>query len=513
VKSRLSNGWSLVLAAAVLLLAVALIPLRPNARPSPEGEIQAAWQRAQQAGTYRFATEIVQTTHPAPALLNTGRSSHQDTLHIEGEIRLPDRTLQMTLWQDGGSVLNARDGVEVRVEGDRAYGRQLGGTWEEIPDFSGAFAPGNDLLAYLAGARNVQREEVSAPSALTPGYTRYSFDVDGPAFALYMRDQMERYLVEKGELPAGLTLETSSLYRGVTGQGTIWIDGDGLPLRLSVHLIYPREENGDQVEAQIQTDFSGFPRDRLMLTSSPWERLIGTRNLSRTPENWHRLAGQAGLFLFCIGLIALLIVHSRSKRVYAVLSVILIGTMVFTPLLQSHQVAAFAQRQAARQAALEHEQEAQAAARDMQDQLLAADWDPLRDPLAAPAIAGQAAGGSGGGTTAGVVCTEDKKTTDTDKDGLSDCQERQYGTTLSAADTDNDGLLDGWEVAAAGQQPAQCRQRRRQHPRRGRGARLWQWRAALVPGPQLGGQQQGWPAGHRRVPRPGDDRSDLPRYR
>jgi hypothetical protein len=291
MKSRLSNGWPLVLAAALLLLVVALIPLRPNARPSPEEEIQAAWQRAQQAGTYRFATEIVQTTHPAPALLNTGRSSRQDTLHIEGEIRLPDRTLQMTLWQDGGSVLDARDGVEVRVEGDRAYGRQLGGTWEEIPDFSGAFAPGNDLLAYLAGARNVRREEVSAPSALAPGHTRYSFDVDGPAFATHLRDQMERYLIEKGELPAGLTLETSSLYRGVTGEGQIWMDSDGLPLRLSVHLIYPPGENGDQVEAQIQTDFSGFDRGRL-LASSPWGRLASALGLPRTPEGWQRLAGQ-----------------------------------------------------------------------------------------------------------------------------------------------------------------------------------------------------------------------------
>jgi len=455
MKSRLSNGWPLVLAAALLLLVVALIPLRPNARPSPEEEIQAAWQRAQQAGTYRFATEIFQTTHPAPALLNTGRSSRQDTLHIEGEIRLPDRTLQMTLWQDGGSVLDARDGVEVRVEGDRAYGRQLGGTWEEIPDFSGAFAPGNDLLAYLAGARNVRREEVSAPSALAPGHTRYSFDVDGPAFATHLRDQMERYLIEKGELPAGLTLETSSLYRGVTGEGQIWMDSDGLPLRLSVHLIYPPGENGDQVEAQIQTDFSGFDRGRL-LASSPWGRLASALGLPRTPEGWQRLAGQAGLLLFCIGLIALLIVHSRSKRVYAALSVILIWTMVFTPLLQSHQVAAFAQRQAARQAALEQEQEAQAAASDMQDQLLASDWDPLRDPLAAPAVAGQAAGGSGSSTTAGIACTENEKTTDTDKDGLSDCQERQYGTNPSVADTDGDGLLDGWEVLRLGSDPRQA---------------------------------------------------------
>jgi len=228
---------------------------------SPADQIQAAWRRAQEAGAYRFATDIVQTTYPAPRLTNVGRSSRQDTLYIEGETNLPDRTMQIVLWQDGGSLLNPRDGVEIRIEGDQAYGRQIGGTWQEVDDFSGAFAPGQDLMAYLAGAKNVKREDVKREdldSRFTHHASRFTFDVDGPAFGAYLRDQLERHLIEKGELPAGLTLDVSNEYRAVIGQGEVWIDEAGLPLRLRVHLEYPQDPNGERIAADIKTDFSDF---------------------------------------------------------------------------------------------------------------------------------------------------------------------------------------------------------------------------------------------------------------
>ncbi len=111
---------------------------------SPEHELQAAWRRAQEAGAYHFATEIVQTTYPAPTLSNVGRSSRQETIYLEGQTDLFSHELFMTLWQ-GGNLLNQRDGVEVRVEDEQAYGRTIGGTWQEMDNFSDAFAPADDL--------------------------------------------------------------------------------------------------------------------------------------------------------------------------------------------------------------------------------------------------------------------------------------------------------------------------------------------------------------------------------
>ena len=115
--------WILAMSVALLLIGIVLAPHDSQAaRPlSPE--------------------QTVQTTYPAPALVNVGRSSRQDTLHIEGQTNLPARTLQMTLWKDGGSLLNPSDGVEMRIVGDQAYGRSVGSEWQEIDDFSGTFAP------------------------------------------------------------------------------------------------------------------------------------------------------------------------------------------------------------------------------------------------------------------------------------------------------------------------------------------------------------------------------------
>ncbi|MGD8968774.1 MAG: hypothetical protein PVI07_14810, partial [Anaerolineae bacterium] len=207
---RLRLITRLLIGAALLLAAIASAPrISPaEGKLSAEQAVQRAWQRAAEAGSYDFATEIVQTVYPAPALVNVGRSSRKDTLHIEGQTNLSERTLLMSVWTEGGTLLDPRDGVEIRIEDDRAYGRQIGEPWQEISDFSGAFAPDNDLMAYLAGAKNVRElgtETRSLPSldvasgsqSTDPSvyqFTRYSFDLDGPTFARHLRDQLEKHL-------------------------------------------------------------------------------------------------------------------------------------------------------------------------------------------------------------------------------------------------------------------------------------------------------------------------------
>ena len=148
---------------------------------SPEREVRTAWRRAQQAGAYHFTTRIVQTTHPAPAIANVGTGSRVETLFIEGKADLLDQALFMRLWHDGGSIVRPDNALEVRVEGDKAYGRVGNGRWESIDNFAATIAPGNDALGFLAGVRNVHPLE-----RLTPEIQRYRFDLDGPAFADYM---------------------------------------------------------------------------------------------------------------------------------------------------------------------------------------------------------------------------------------------------------------------------------------------------------------------------------------
>jgi hypothetical protein len=173
--------------------------------------VRQAWRRAQEAGAYRFSTELVQITHLAPTLANVGRSSRRETLHLEGEANLPEQDLTMALWKGDGSLLDRRNGVEVRIEDGRAYGRAIEGAWHEMEDPSAAFAPGSDHMAYLAGAKNVRELGIETRRIAAPDsggeaqgrvtVARYRFDLDGPAFAEHVRGQMEAHLRSGANCP------------------------------------------------------------------------------------------------------------------------------------------------------------------------------------------------------------------------------------------------------------------------------------------------------------------------
>jgi Ni/Co efflux regulator RcnB len=381
---------------ALLLLGVASVPQSPapeaETLPSPEQAVQRAWRLAQESGAYHFTTEIVQTTDPAPTLANVGRSSRRETLTIEGQTNLPERELLMTLRSGAGSALDRSDAVEVRVAGDRAYGRIAGETWEEMDNFSDAFAPANDLMAYLAGEKNVRRlgtelQEVPSPDGAQEivRFTRYSFDMDGPAFASYLRDQLEDYLREAGELPAGLTLDVSDQFRAVTGEGEIWIDADdGLPRRMAVHLVYPQQRNGERVEADIQTDFYHLTRQLAQaptFSEDPAGWMGRALGLPRALRDWQRVGQQAVLIAGSLGLLSIILASRRAKTVYVAVVAAVILSMVVAPLLQSQQVYAFSSRMAARRAEQEQSQKEADSARQIREEMTASEWDPQRDPL------------------------------------------------------------------------------------------------------------------------------------
>jgi len=203
---------------------------------APPG-IRDAWERARRAGAYHFSADIVQTAIPLPTVTNVGRQSRQDSLHVEGRANLAGATMDLTIWSQGGSLLRAADGLQVRVEEGGAVARQGAGPWEEIEDFTGLFAPQGDAMAYLAAARNVAEEGSEIRAGIA--FTRYTFEVDGRRFAAAVRDQLQRRLGEQGELPPGVNLELPRMYVEMTGRGELWVGEDGLPLRQILHLQLP----------------------------------------------------------------------------------------------------------------------------------------------------------------------------------------------------------------------------------------------------------------------------------
>lgn len=231
-RSRSLNPLFIVLCALVLALVV--YPAITSAQPNG---LQAAWERARDVGAYSFTADVEQTLIPRPLPSMIGQTDQRVDMRMEGEVALPDYAhLQLRfegsgldvppleLIQDGAETYLLKDGEKIPVENP-----------------AGLASPTGDYLGYLAAAENVQQ----LPSPASPpelggqggGLTRYTYDINGPRFAEYVRDQMAEQL--SSELPPNVTLSPSPLFQRVTGHGELWVDANGLPRRQVVDLEIP----------------------------------------------------------------------------------------------------------------------------------------------------------------------------------------------------------------------------------------------------------------------------------
>ena len=286
----------------------------------------------------------------------------------------------------------------------------------------------------------------------SPGYeirtTHYAFDFDGPAFARYMRDQLEDHLYQTGDLPLNMTLDTPRQYVEATGEGEIWLDERGLPARLHIHLAYPPEQSGERVEADVQTDFFGFPKTAE--TVAPTSRILQqTLATARAEAPSVLMAGGSLAFL------ALLVTSWRSKKVYTAFVIAVVTSMIVTPLLQSHQAYAFSQKLETARAEQERDAEERAALREAEADITPSNWEPHRDPLTQPVDAQPVSGEFSvtGANDPGQRQSVGDNSPDTDTDGLSDEQETLAGTDPTNADSDDDGMPDGGEALILGTNP------------------------------------------------------------
>ena len=442
--------------------------LLPASPASPKATVQQVWRTAETLGAYHYNTTVVQTTWPVARLENAGLSSSQQRIYIEGETDLAANSMQMVLWSEDGSVGSQENGLAVKVAGNQAFGRVGGQEWQEIDDFTGLFVPQGDALTYLAGATNI-RLAGSDSRALTPDaeiqFGRYDFDMDGPAFAAHMRGLMEDELTRQGKLPPGVSLDLLPLYVGMTGDGELWVDAAGLPVRQILRLHFPPDpSNMERVEAEITTDFSrwGGGADQLAAADGGWgagilSALAGASASLLDPQ----LVTSLGMTLGLLALLALaLVVHRRRARwVYAAVASSVILSMLITPALQAQQMGSFSAEQRAQQAAIEAQQATQEQTQAMQLALAPVVVDPHQNPLAqtetmtSPDLDFMAQADTGPPAADPVLCTAAEETTDTDQDGLSDCDEKLSGADPTVADSDGDGLSDAVEVLELGTNP------------------------------------------------------------
>src|SRR5262249_7784974 len=152
-------------------------------------------KKVQSAGSYSFTADIEQTTIPLAIPANVGRSSKKQASRIEGSSNLPNRQMQFTIWSQGGSVLNPDSGIQMKIANDVAYAKRGQQDWEEVEDMSSAFAPQGDFLAFLSSVKDVAIAGAESRGGVS--FQRYTFKIDGPGFAEFVRDGMQTRLAQK----------------------------------------------------------------------------------------------------------------------------------------------------------------------------------------------------------------------------------------------------------------------------------------------------------------------------
>jgi len=413
-------------------------------------ELLAAWRRARDAGSYRFSADIEQSARPRSSIRNVGRAEGTQSLHLEGETDLPNHQLHLTLWAQGGSVLNGASGIEVKVEGEHAYARQGTEDWQEINNFTSLFAPQGDFMAFLAAAKDVSRMEDEGLG--TRGGSRYAFRVDGRSYAAHVRDQLEAYLFEQGDLPPGLSLELPEQYVDMTGQGELWLDADGYPMRQILRLDFPPSAGEQDVHAEVIVDFSGFPRSAAS---------AGAGSVAWLPSAASHSTASLPFLLVGATLCVVLVAYTRSKRFYAGLAILISASVILTPLLRGAHAATFAREQAARAEEAEVREQESDVQRTLRAVLTESDHEPNIDPLAsqpfdAPRLQGYSQGYALPGAEQSTDDSDDDgdanecdpdDPADTDDDGLTDGNECVLGTNHEVGDSDGDGVSDGDEIA------------------------------------------------------------------
>src|SRR5262245_12812790 len=241
----------LAIVAGVLVIGVAIQPRVASAvQPDP---VSAAWARARDAGSYHFDSDVTQVTIPSPKPGNVGRSSRTEQLHLEGQTNLRANTMEMRLWSDGGSVLLDESGAAIKVEQGKTYVRRGTGDWQATDGLADSLAPQGDFMAYLSAVRGIQAHPPETHAGIV--VTRYSFTIDGPAFAGFVRDQLQQAMRARGELQPGATIDVPRYYRDMTGDGELWVAENGLPVRQVLNLAFP-EQRDESLNAQIVVDFS-----------------------------------------------------------------------------------------------------------------------------------------------------------------------------------------------------------------------------------------------------------------
>ncbi len=426
---------------------------------SPASALARAWQRAQEAGTYRLTSDVRQTLTPRALPANVGRGDSYAALRLEGEASLPDRARltivvgRLTSEPSAGATTGAAwagqgtEPVQLIMVGDQAYvGHD--GQWRVVENPLGSAAPVADALSLLSVARDVAAVDVGS------AFSSYRFTIDGARYAEIQRERLQT--LAQRELPPGVEVQAPAVYQRMSGTGQVWIDGDGLPRRVVVDLSLPGISASSDARVHAQVDYRDFGASIARIEAPAGVAVAGQTPPSTGPHGGIALPAlplpfdPAAFGVAAMAAAAAAVTWALARRrhaLYAVVVVTVISSLVATPLAQASQVARFHERVKARETLPEalsglgltespHEPDRIAA--------LAAQFSPAHP--SPPTASTEAAGLTTAVADCSVLPDGVDPNGDDDGDGLSNKTERCQGTDYRLADTDGDGITDTLEL-------------------------------------------------------------------
>jgi len=373
-----------------------------------------------------------------------GQTDQRVDARISGEVTLPDFA-RITLRFEGAGLDEQpleliQDGIESYVVRD--------GEKVAVDNPTGLSSTTADYLGYLAAAENVQRIAEVDDAA---HFTRYSYDINGQRFAEHVRDQMQA----GGQIPAGMSLEPSPLLAAMSGQGELWVDEDGMPVRQIVDLDMPGVTDAYDARVHLVVDFdfsqavaagagaaqgSGAGASGLL---SPLSGVQSPLSKSAIPK--------IAIFFVSLLLAVALIGYRQHRRVYAAVAIAITVIMVASPLLQAGNILRFNARIAHASSPVSVVSE-QLSTGDTQLSVNS-ETPPKADSASLPTLANtsltignQPLAINNAASTPDLYCGKGSTDEDADNDGLSDAAENCLGTDPEYEDSDRDLITDTVEI-------------------------------------------------------------------
>ena len=312
--------------------------LDTHKQQSPAQLLDDAYQRVIDAKAYEYSLEGEQTLIPRALVTMIGQSEQRVDVLVEGEVTLPDYSM-MSISMDGLGLDPTP--VAMVIEDGKSYLLREG---EKIPTENpiGVTSPNGDYLSYLAAAKNVQRcESDSAP--FVTAVSCYTYNIDGPAFAEHVRLQLQANLAQTpGATALGAQVGTAPLLQQMSGEGKVWLDANGLPLRQKVDLYVPEVDMHYDADISMYIDYR-FEAEAIAAATAPLSILPAPEVVVEAVET--SIPHLFVLILFLtIGFILIFLRHRRWMYSFVALSVTFI--LVMTPVLQIVNLDLFFMRRA-----------------------------------------------------------------------------------------------------------------------------------------------------------------------